>query len=132
MPTMKTIGTIAQCAGVAISAVAVCYPIVHAGAELLFGSSVVIAGLLMNPNSFCGMDARIVPRDNSKNDVESSEFQFQSSEFQSGKSRMKPADFMDDSSIPEDEEISHATDQFQMYYEHNDIMSANIDHFGRM
>ena len=61
MPTMKTIGTIAQCAGVAISAVAVCYPIVHAGAELLFGSSVVIAGLLMNPNSFCGMDARIVP-----------------------------------------------------------------------
>lgn len=119
MPTMKTIGTIAQCAGVAISAVAVCYPIVH-------------AGLLMNPNSFCGMDARIVTRDNSKNDVESSEFQFQSSEFQSGKSAMKNAEIMDDSSIPEDEEISHATDQFQMYYEHNDIMSANIDHFGRM
>ena len=131
MPTMKTIGTIAQCAGVAISAVAVCYPIVHAGAELLFGSSVVIAGLLMNPSSFCGMDARIVPRENYENDVESSEFQFQSSEFQSGKSAMKNADFMDDSSIPEDGEISHATDQFQMYYTENDIMSADLDSLGK-
>ncbi len=122
---MKTIGTIAQIAGITITSVGICYPIIHAGAEILFGSSVVLAGIMMNPDSFFGMmdceaSGRSVTNTHDDEDTrrlpENEDFKYP---------------FMVEDCHPEDEDVASATDQFQMYYTENDIMSADLDSLGK-
>lgn len=122
---MKTIGTIAQIVGITITSVGICYPIIHAGAEILFGSSVVLAGIMMNPDTFfgmvdCGGSGRSATNAHDDEDTrrfpENEDFKYS---------------FMVEDDHPEDEEVASATDQFQMYYTENDIMSADLDSLGK-
>lgn len=122
---MKTIGTIAQIAGITITSVGICYPIIHAGAEILFGSSVVLAGIMMNPDTFFGMvDCEAAGRSvtHTHNDEDTRRFP-------------ENEDFKYPDTVefehPEDEEVASATDQFQMYYTQNDTMSADLDSLGK-